>query len=127
MFKLSEAELDTMLMLWECGEPVRPAELLIRLNENGHTWSISTLQTLLARLLAKNAVVMTRQKRFHYYEPSVTREAFLAGTFTRLYGRLSTFSPISLEEALCNAKKLSEKRSKKALNVENDTPCERGL
>lgn len=95
MFKLSEAELDTMLMLWECKEPIRPSELLIRLNENGHNWTISTLQTLLSRLLGKGAVVMTKQRRFHYYAPSMSREAFLAATATHMEKRLSTYSPIA--------------------------------
>jgi predicted transcriptional regulator len=100
MFKLSEAELDTMLMLWECSEPIRPSELLVLLNNHGHSWSISTLQTLLARLMAKGAVEITYQKRFHYYAPSLSREAFLIRTAKYLLGRLNTYSPLSLTKAL---------------------------
>lgn len=108
MFKLSEAELDTMLMLWECKEPIRPSELLIRLNENGHPWTISTLQTLLARLLAKDAVTMTKQKRFHYYAPIMSREAFLAATAAHLKDRLSTYSPIAPVAAFVEYELLSK-------------------
>jgi predicted transcriptional regulator len=100
MFKLSEAEFDVMLVLWECTEPIRPSQLLVRLNACGHTWSISTLQTLLARLRSKKAVTMESKKRFHYYIPSVTREDFLAGTIVRLSNRLSTYSPINLAAGL---------------------------
>ena len=113
MFKLSEAELDTMLMLWEAPEPIRPSELLVLLNENGHDWSISTLQTLLARLMAKGAVTVSCQKRFRHYAPTLTREAFLARTTEYLLGRLCTYSPISLTKSLTE-KGLLPEREKEA-------------
>ena len=116
MFKVSEAELDTLLMLWECKEPVRPAILLIRLNENGQNWSISTLQTLLARLLAKGAVTMIKQKRFHYYTPVMSREEFLAETMVSLKKRLTTYSPIApvaalVESGLLTVEELDEAKA----------------
>ncbi len=109
MFKLAEAELDVMVALWAEPTPVRPAQLLVRLNENGHTWSISTLQTLLARLLKKGAAAATSNKRFRYYTPTLTREEFIAGTTAYLVGRLSTFSPMSLTKGLVEGGLLTEK------------------
>ena len=94
MFKLSEAELDIMLILWECPTAIRPSELLIRLNENGHSWTISTLQTLLSRLLQKGAVTVICPKRFRYYKPALTREAFLTDATKCLLERLRTYSPL---------------------------------
>ena len=108
MFKLAKAELDTMLVLWDCETPIRPAQLLARLNHNGHTWSISTLQTLLARLWAKGAVRVTNQKRFRHYAPAVTREAYLAGTLQKLLADLNTYSPLSLTTTLVEAGILTE-------------------
>ena len=108
MFKLSEAELDVMLVLWECTEPIRPSQLLVRLNTCGHDWSISTLQTLLARLRSKKAVTLENKKRFHYYFPSVTREDFLAGTIVRLSNRLNTYSPINLTAGLVDNELLTK-------------------
>ena len=114
MFKLAEAELDTMLVLWECEEPIRPSQLLIRVNQNGHTWSISTLQTLLSRLLAKGAVTVTSHKRFHNFTPAMSREEFLAATTKQMLSRLSTYSPVSFAESLLKGGLLTEADLKEA-------------
>ena len=107
MYKLSDAELDILLVLWECAAPISPTELLVKMNENGHSWSISTLQTLLARVLSKEAVVASCKKRFRYYAPACTKEHFLAANTGHLLRQLSTYSPISLPKALVEAELLT--------------------
>lgn len=74
-FRLSDAELDVLLTLWECEGPIRPSALLTVMNET-RSWSISTLQTLLARLYAKKAVSFNVEKRYRYFYPIITKEEF---------------------------------------------------
>ena len=66
--KLSDSEMLIMNALWECGDPIRPYELLPKLKNE---WAISTLKTLLDRLVKKRVVKMDYVKRFRYYSPLV--------------------------------------------------------
>lgn len=104
--KLSQAEFDTMLALWECEEPIRPAQLLRRMDDR--TWSISTLKTLLMRLEEKGAVRVICQKRFHYCTPTLSKEEFLKHQTEALIARLQNASIMPLMESLLNSEKLTE-------------------
>ena len=106
--KLSQAEFDTMLALWECEEPIRPAQLLRRM-EATHPWSISTLKTLLMRLEEKGAIRVICQKRFHYCTPAFTKEEYLKQETESLIARLDNASPVSLMAGLINDKNITEK------------------
>jgi len=105
--KLSQAELDTMLALWECEEPIRPAQLLRRM-ESTHAWSISTLKTLLMRLEEKGAIRVICQKRFHYCTPTLSKEAFLKQQTENLMARLQNASPLPLMASLISDEKITE-------------------
>ncbi len=97
--KISQAEFDTLLLLWECGEPIRPAALLQKMYPI-HPWTISTLKTILTRLEEKGYVKITLQKRFFYYEPKYTKEEFLARETGMIIDKLNDFSPVPLMAGL---------------------------
>ena len=98
-FKLSDAEMSVMLALWDAGEPMRPTAITEALEEK-HGWSISTVQTLLARLNDKGAVKLTNVKRFRYYQPSVTKEEFAAREARGIIESLCERSPVRLMAGL---------------------------
>lgn len=98
-FKLSDAELDIMLVLWECENPIRPSALLEIMNET-RSWSISTLQTLLARLYEKKVVSFNVEKRFRYFYPIVTKEEFALEETKHLISKVGASSPVSLMAGL---------------------------
>ena len=98
--KISQAEFDTLLALWECDEPIRPAQLLRRMDDR--SWSISTLKTLLMRLEEKGAVRVICQKRFHYCTPTLSKEEFLKQETEALIARLQNASIMPLLESLIN-------------------------
>ena len=98
-FKLSDAELDIMLVLWECEDPIRPSALLEIMNET-RSWSISTLQTLLARLYEKKVVSFNVEKRFRYFYPIVTKEEFALQETKHLISKVGASSPVSLMAGL---------------------------
>ena len=98
-FKLSDSELDVMLVLWECEKPTRPSALLEILNQT-HDWSISTLQTLLARLYEKKVVDFQVEKRFRYFYPIITKKEFALRETDHLIKKIGESSPVSLMAGL---------------------------
>ena len=90
--KLSDSEMRIMNALWECEEPIRPSELLPKLKNE---WAISTLKTLLERLVKKRVVRVEYVKRFRYYYPLVTREEFFRENVGGLKKSIQGLTPIS--------------------------------
>jgi predicted transcriptional regulator len=91
---ITTAESEIMEILWS--KAPRPAEdIAARLYET-HDWQLATTKTLINRLLRKKALRATKEGRRYLYEPSVTREQWLAsesaGLLDRLFdGRLAPF------------------------------------
>ena len=106
--RLPEAELDVMLVLWEQNGPVRPSKLLELLNLDGHDWSMSTVQTMLARLEEKGFAAFERRKRFRYYYPTVTREEYSLGETQSFLDKLYDSSPAKLIASLVEADDLDD-------------------
>ncbi len=106
-FKLSQTEFDIMLVLWECPEPIRPAQLLEKI-QSTHPWSISTLQTILSRLEEKGAITVEIRKRYRYCYPSVTKEEYAAFETGSLIERLRDSSPVTLMAGLIRTGQLEE-------------------
>lgn len=84
--KLPEAELDVMLALWQYSQPVRTAALLAQLNQS-HSWTLPTLKVLLARLVEKGYVEVTRQGRFTLYRALLEEKAYRRGETKNLARR----------------------------------------
>ena len=106
-FKLSNTELDTMLVLWECRAPIRASALLERMKPT-YPWSISTLQTILSRLEEKGAVSVQVNKRTRYFYPSVTKEEYVAQETGSLMERIQGYSPVTLMAGLIRSGQIRE-------------------
>ncbi len=59
--KLSDAELDIMLAIWQSPPPVQRADLEEQLRS--HNWADTTLLTLLSKLVEKGYLSVERQGR----------------------------------------------------------------
>ena len=105
--RLSPAEFETMLILWESPEPVRPSVLLERVNLT-HSWSISTLQTILSRLEEKGMISITSEKRFRYCSPKITKEEYAVMETGSLMERLTDYSPVTLMAGLISSGRVSD-------------------
>lgn len=105
--KISQAEMDTLMLLWECNEPIRPASLL-KMMTPIRPWSISTLKTILTRLVDKGYVEITLQKRFFYYYPKYTKEEFLKKETGILLDRLSDCSAVPLMAGLISSESITK-------------------
>lgn len=104
--RISEAEQAVMEALWarspltanEVADVVAPSR----------GWSLPTVKTLLARLVAKQAVATAPDGRRFLYTPRVARADFAAGESKRLVDRLFGGSAAGLFAHLAEAEALSD-------------------
>lgn len=72
--KLGDGELDVMLAIWEAwddGKPVTSSDVMKRLADK-RSWGITTLMTVLARLVEKGYLSCDRSTRSNLYSPLVS-------------------------------------------------------
>lgn len=84
--RISDAEMQVLQLLWD-DSPLGAAELAKRVPAD-RGWSLTTVKTLLARLVAKKAVSAHAQGRRFLYCPAISREYVAARQAGRLVDRL---------------------------------------
>ena len=86
--KVSDSELELLRRLWE-ESPLGATELAERAAPN-RGWSLTTVKTLLSRLVAKGAVAADRDGRRYLYRPLLEKDALArrqaGGLVDRLFG-----------------------------------------
>ena len=86
MERIGEAEYAVMEVLWKAA-PLTAAEVAERVPaERG--WSIRTVKTMLARLLAKGVLAHEEEGRRYLYRPAVARADYVAQESGRLIDRM---------------------------------------
>jgi len=126
MYKISEAELEIMKLLWAAGEAI-PFSRLQDEAEAATEWKKSTIKTLLERLVRKGFVEQ-QSRDVYYYRPLVTQEEYsdsaarsmleqlYRGNAFQLLAGLLHSADLSDEEAEELSRMLREKRKE----IEND-------
>lgn len=105
-FKISDAELEVMRILWREKQAVSFSDIRTELsNEMG--WEKSTIATLLRRLQKKGAVSI-EEKEVHYYVPNITKEDYLMFKKKSLIDKLYDGSTKNFVAALCQNGELTE-------------------
>jgi BlaI family penicillinase repressor len=72
---ISESEYQVMKIIW-LNAPINTNEVIDKLAENT-TWSPKTIQTLLSRLVKKEAITYEKDSRTFVYTPLVKEEEYL--------------------------------------------------
>lgn len=72
--KLSDAELDVMLAVWQNRPPVLRSDLEEQLKS--HNWADTTVLTLLSNLVEKGYLSLERQGRRNLYTPLVSERDY---------------------------------------------------
>ena len=86
MERIGEAEYAVMEVLWQ-DAPLTATEVAERVPaERG--WSIRTVKTMLARLLAKGVLAHEEEGRRYLYRPAVARADYVAQESGRLIDRM---------------------------------------
>jgi len=86
MERIGEAEYAVMEVLWQ-DAPLTAAEVAARVPA-ARGWSIRTVKTMLARLLAKNVLAHEAQGRRYLYRPAIARADYVAQESGRLIDRM---------------------------------------
>ena len=86
MERIGDAEYAVMDVLWR-EAPLTAAEVAERVpDERG--WSVSTVKTMLSRLLAKGVLAYEEDGRRYLYRPAVSREDYIDQESGRLLDRM---------------------------------------
>jgi BlaI family transcriptional regulator, penicillinase repressor len=83
--RISEGEQSIMEVLW-ADSPLTAAEVAERVTDRD--WNVSTVKTMLSRLLAKNVLAHDANGRTFVYRPAVSRDAYVADESGRFVDRL---------------------------------------
>ena len=86
MERIGEAEYAVMEVLWE-DAPLTATEVADRVPA-ARGWSIRTVKTMLARLLAKGVLAHEEDGRRYLYRPAVARADYVAQESGRLIDRM---------------------------------------
>ena len=73
--RLSESELDIMLIIWRAPEALDTGKIARRLQKG---WKIQAVQVILGRLVNKGYVSCEKIGRLNYYTPLVPQAAYRA-------------------------------------------------
>lgn len=106
MKKLSESELDVMLVIWNAEEALDTGEIVRRLAPQ-YDWKLQAVQVFLSRLVKKGFLRCEKLGRLNYYAPLVAESAYRAHETASFVEKLYRNSPKSLIAALVQSQPLS--------------------
>lgn len=105
-FKISDAELEVMRILWREKQAVSFSDIRTELSDK-MGWEKSTIATLLRRLQKKGAISI-QEKKIHYYIPNITKEDYIMLRKKSLIDKLYDGSTKNFVAALCQNGELTE-------------------
>lgn len=105
-FKISDAELEVMKILWREKQAVSFTDIRTELSDK-MGWGKSTIATFLRRLQKKGAISI-QEKEIHYYMPNITKEDYIMLKKRSLIDKLYDGSTKNFVAALCQNGELTE-------------------
>ncbi len=105
--RLSDAELEIMLVLWSAAGPVPSTQIRAQLIEK-RRWQLSTLMSVLERLAEKGYVRCDRSTRTNLYGATLTESEYKAHEGKTVLGKLYGNSLTSLVTNLYAEKAVSD-------------------
>ena len=103
--RLSESDLDVMLVVWRAQEALDTGEVARRLQKG---WKIQAVQVVLGRLVKKGYLSCEKIGRLNYYTPLVAEADYRAAETETFVEKLYRNSPKSLIAALVQSQPLSK-------------------
>jgi BlaI family transcriptional regulator, penicillinase repressor len=104
---ISESEAKVMNVLWEA-HPLGTEQIFERLATN-ESWHVSTIKTLLGRLVKKGAVAAEADGRRFSYSPLLTRQDYISTESRSLLDRLFEGKITPLVSHFAQQRKLSKR------------------
>lgn len=104
--KISEAEMQLLQLLWD-DSPQGASEIAERVPQE-RRWTLTTVKTLLSRLVAKGAITAKPEGRKYLYAPAIERDEVAANQARGLIDRLFGGRVSPLVAQLAEQKQLDE-------------------
>ena len=73
--KLGDGELEVMQAIWDAGEPVTASSILEKVQQK-RTWGLSTLMTVLGRLIEKGFLECDKSTRTNIYSVKIEEKDY---------------------------------------------------
>lgn len=105
--KLSDAELDIMLAIWQSPPPVQRADLEEQLRSRN--WADTTLLTLLSKLVEKGYLSVERQGRHNLYRPLVSEADYRRWANRSFLGKMYQSSLRRMVASLVESRDLTDR------------------
>lgn len=105
--KLSDAELDVMLAIWQNRPPVLRSDLVEQLRS--HNWADTTLLTLLSKLVEKGYLSLERQGRRNLYTPLVSERDYRSWASRSFLGKMYQSSISRMVASLVESRDLTDR------------------
>jgi BlaI family penicillinase repressor len=104
--RIAEGEYAVMEVLWDAA-PLTATEVAERAPKD-RGWTLTTVKTMLSRLLAKGALAHEQDGRRYLYRPAIRREDYVAEESTRLIDRMFAGRVTPLVAQLAAADRLTD-------------------
>ncbi|HCH29800.1 MAG TPA: hypothetical protein DEW18_03860 [Ruminococcaceae bacterium] len=104
--KLSDAELDVMLAIWQSQPPVQRSDL--EALQQQHSWADTTLLTLLSKLVEKDYLSVERQGRHNLYRPLVSETDYRRWANRSFLGKMYQSSLSRMVASLVESRDLTD-------------------
>lgn len=112
--KLPEAESLVMQVVWDATEPIPTTDILRKTNERyKKSWTASTMQSLLNRLIARKFLIAKRLGKLKYYWALISKEDYQTAELEDYVAMQYGGSAFDLVANLCRAQPLSEEEIQK--------------
>lgn len=105
--KLPDAELEIMQAVWKVGGETCSAEIIKNLSES-REWAMTTILTLLARLVEREFLSVRKTGKSNIYTPLISENAYLENASKTFLQKLHGNSLKSLVAALYEGNAISE-------------------
>lgn len=104
--KLSDAELDVMLAVWQSPPPIQRGDLEEQLKS--HNWADTTVLTLLSKLVEKGYLSLERQGRRNLYYPLVSEADYRTWANRSFLGKMYQSSIRRMVASLVESQDLTD-------------------
>lgn len=105
--RLPDAELEVMKVLWDNPPPMSTNDVM-KIISKEKSWNISTLLTLLSRLIERGFLDSEKRGRERIYTPAVDKELYMEFETRTFLQKLHKNSFMSLVTTLYNSHDLTE-------------------
>jgi predicted transcriptional regulator len=107
LMKISDAEMEIMKIIWEENKQITTADILEKLPKE-NSWKTTTVMTLVARLIEKGILDVTKIGKLNHYSPKVTEEEYKAVQTDVFLEDMHNGSVKSFIATLYNSRKISK-------------------